>query len=126
MGRAYLARRMWPFAEQAFVNALKLDPVHSYATVQLLVRARIAQGKEQEAFEAVDEAIGRRPDDAGLRALRGQMRLDIGRVRLALEDFCAVLDAQPLALPVLGIALPLLVQSGRGAEALERSEKAVA
>lgn len=126
MGRAYLARGMWPFAEQAFVNALKLDAVHSYATVQLLVRARIAQGKEQEAFEAVDEAIGRRPDDAGLRALRGQMRLDLGRVRLALEDFCAVLDAQPLALPVLGIALPLLVQSGRGAEALERCEKAVA
>lgn len=126
MGRAYMARGMWPFAEQAFANALANDAAYAYTTVQLLVRARVAQGKEDEAFQAVDEALARRPGDVALHALRGQMHLDLGRVATALEDFSAVLDAQPAALPVLETMIPLMVQSGRGAEVLARAEAAVA
>lgn len=126
MGRAYLARAMWPFAEQAFVNALANDSAYSYTTVQLLVRARVAQGKEDEAFQAVGEALAKRPGDIALHALRGQMFLDLGRVAQALEDFGTVLDIQPAALPVLESMIPLMVQSGRGAEVLARAEAAVA
>lgn len=126
VGRAYLARGMWPFAEQALANALRLDPVVSPATVQLLVRARVAQGKAEEALQGVDEALARNPDDLRLLSLRGQVRLDLGRPRLALEDLCAVLDREPLALPVLGTAVTVLERTGRAAEAVERCEKAVA
>lgn len=126
MGRAYMARAMWPFAEQAFANALANDSAYSYTTVQLLVRARVAQGKEDEAFQAVDEALAKRQGDVALHALRGQMNLDLGRVAQALVDFGTVLDLQPAALPVLETMIPLMVQSGRGAEVLARAEQAVA
>ena len=60
LGQALLARRMWPFAEQALSNALRLDPSRAPSTLRALVEARRRQGKAQETLDTLGELIARR------------------------------------------------------------------
>lgn len=126
LGQAFLARRMWPFAEQALSNALRLDPSRAPATLRALVEARRRQGKAQETLDTLGELIALVPGDPVARVLRAEVLLEMGRGEEAATDLEAVLDAHPTHAPVLSQAVTLLHRLGRPEEALARAEAALA
>lgn len=125
LGTAYLARRMWPFAEQALANALALDPSRHAPTLRALVEARRRQGKRAETLQALDELLAIVPDDANARLLRAEILRDTDPAA-ALPDLEALLAKQPTHAGTLQAATTLMVRAGRGAEALELAETALA
>ncbi|KFL36140.1 tetratricopeptide repeat protein [Arenimonas donghaensis] len=125
LGQAYLQRGMWPFAEQALANALRLDNSRAPSTLRALVEARRRQGKAEETLATLDELIAVAPADPLARVLRAELKIDLGRETEAVDDLCAVLDAHPTQAPVLGQAVALLVRSGRPDEAKTRAEAAL-
>ena len=125
LGQAYLQRGMWPFAEQALANALRLDNSRAPSTLRALVEARRRQGKAEETLATLDELIAVAPADPLARVLRAELMIDHGREAEAVDDLCAVLDAHPTQAPVLGQAVALLVRSGRPDEAKTRAEAAL-
>lgn len=126
LGQAYLARGMWPFAEQALANALRLDDSRAASTLRALVEARRRQGKAEETLEALDQLIEKVPADPMARVLRSEIRQEAGRRAEALDDLRVVLDRQPALAPVLAQATALLVQEGQAEEARTRVEAALA
>ena len=125
LGQAYLSRGMWPFAEQALVNALRLDNSRAPTTLRALVEARRRQGKAEETLATLDELIAIAPADPMARVLRSELLIDYGRDADAVADLCAVLDAHPTQAPVLAQAVALLVRGGRPDEAKVRAEAAL-
>ena len=125
LGQAYLSRGMWPFAEQALVNALRLDNSRAPSTLRALVEARRRQGKAEETLATLDELIAIAPADPMARVLRSELLIDYGRDADAVADLCAVLDAHPTQAPVLAQAVALLVRGGRPDEAKVRAEAAL-
>jgi len=126
LGQAYLSRRMWPFAEQALRNALRLDPSRAPSTLRALVEALRRQGKADETLSAVDELLRLVPADPVARVLRAELLVDQGRPEEAAADLGALLDAHPAHPPLLRQAVILLARLGRGEEALARAETALA
>ena len=126
LGKAYLSREMWPFAEQAFSNALGLDPTRSLATLRALAQARRKQGNAEGALEALHEMIQRNPDDLTVRGVRGELLAATGRAPQALDDYLYILDRHPDHAVTLGFAVLILAENDRLDEALARSEAALA
>lgn len=126
LGKAYLSREMWSFAEQALGNALRLDPTRSLATLRALAQARRRQGNVEGALEALDEIIRRNPRDLGLRGVRGELLAATGRAPQALEDYLPMLDQHPDHAVTLGFAVLILAENDRLDEALARTEAALA
>jgi len=126
LGKAYLSRQMWPFAEQALSNALRLDPTRSLATLRSLVQARRRQGNVDGAIEALDEMIQRNPDDLTVRGVRGELLAATGRALQALDDYRHILDRSPGHAVTLGFAVLILAENGLLDEALARTEAALA
>lgn len=125
LGQAYLARRMWPFAEQALVNALRLDNSRAPSTLRALVEARRRQGKLQETLEALDELLKQAPDDLGARALRAEVLVDAGEGERAVADLLALLDRNPTHGELLRRTATQLVRLGRRDEAVARVDAAL-
>jgi tetratricopeptide (TPR) repeat protein len=126
LGKAYLSRDMWPFAEQAFSNALALDPTRSLATLRALAQARRKQGNVEGALETLDEMIRRNPDDLTVRGVRGELLAATGRAPQALDDYLPMLDRHPDHVVTLGFAVLILAENDRLDEALARAEAALA
>ena len=126
LGKAYLSREMWPFAEQAFSNALGLDPSRSLGTLRALAQARRKQGDVDGALVALDEMVQRNPSDLGVRGVRGELLAASGRAPQALDDYLAILDQQPDHVVTLGYAVLILAENDRLDDALARSEAALA
>jgi tetratricopeptide (TPR) repeat protein len=126
LGKAYLSRDMWPFAEQAFSNALGLDPTRSLATLRGLAQARRKQGNAEGALEVLDEMIRRNPDDLTVRGVRAELLAATGRAPQALDDYLPMLDRHPDHVVTLGFATLILAENGRLDEALARTEAALA
>lgn len=126
LGKAYLSRDMWPFAEQAFSNALGLDPTRSLATLRALAQARRKQGNVDGALQALDEMIRRNPDDLTVRGMRGELLAASGRALQALDDYLPMLDRHPDHVVTLGFAALILAENDRMDEALARTEAALA
>jgi tetratricopeptide (TPR) repeat protein len=126
LGKAYFSREMWPFAEQAFSNALRLDPTRSLATLRSLAQARRRQGNIEGTLEALDEMIKRNPADLTVRGVRGELLAATGRELQALDDYLPMLDQQPDHAITLGFAVLILAENGRLDEALARTEAALA
>ncbi|WP_374602768.1 tetratricopeptide repeat protein [Arenimonas sp.] len=125
LGQAYLARGMWPFAEQALANALKLDIARAPSTLRGLVEARRRQGKAEETLAALDELIAHVPGDSRALTLRAKLRSRAGRGAEALADLRAALDANPAEEAALGPLLSLLLRGGQADEARQRADAAV-
>lgn len=126
LGKAYLSRDMWPFAEQAFSNALRLDPTRSLATLRALAQARRKQGNADGTLEVLDEMIRRNPADLTVRGVRGELLAATGRALQALDDYLPMLDQQPDHAVTLGFAVLVLAENDRLDEALARTEAALA
>ncbi len=125
LGQAYLSRGMWPFAEQALANALRLDVARAPSTLRGLVEARRRQGKAEETLATLDELLAMAPDDSKARTLRARLRLKQGRGGDALADLRAALDANPAEAGALGPLLTLLLRGGQADEARQRAEAAL-
>lgn len=126
LGTAYLGRGMWPFAEQALNNAMSLDPSRSPATLRSLVEARRRQGKRPETLAALDELLALVPDDLVAHGLRAEILMDGDEADAALPDLEFLLDRRPAHAATLMNATNLLARAGRGADALDRAEAALA
>lgn len=82
----------------AFHRALDIAPEHVPARVEL-ARVHQARGELEAAFAELDRALelpGNDVQGAGaLFLMRARLAADLGRARLAVEDFERVLDAEP-------------------------------
>lgn len=125
LGQAYLSRGMWPFAEQALANALRLDVARAPSTLRGLVEARRRQGKAEETLAALDELITHVPGDSRALTLRAKLRSKQGRGVDALADLRAALDANPAEEAAIGPLVTLLLRGGQADEARRRADAAV-
>lgn len=126
LGQAFLSRRMWPFAEQALRNALRLDPSRAPSTLRALVEALRRQGKADETLSAIEELLRIAPADPVARVLRAELLVELGRPEEAAIDLGQLLDANPAHPPLLRQAVMLLARLGRTEEAHARAEAALA
>lgn len=126
LGTAYLGRGMWPFAEQALANALALDPSRSPATLRALVEARRRQGKAAETLAALGDLLAIQPDDVVARGLRAEILQTGDDASAALPDLEYLLDRHPTHARTVLMATSLLARTGRGEDALQRAEAALA
>ena len=125
LGQAYLARRMWPFAEKALENSLRLDPSRAPGTLRGLIEARRRQGKGDETLAAIAELLALEPGDLVARGLRAEILASAGRAEEALADLQAVLAEHPAHPPTVNQAVLLLGALGRGEEAVALAEAAL-
>ena len=125
LGQAYLARGMWPFAEKALENSLRLDPARAPGTLRGLIEARRRQGKPEETVEAINELLALQPGDLVARGMRAEILATLGRGEEALADLLALLDERPAHAPTVNQAVLLLGSLGRGEEAVARAEAAL-
>jgi len=126
LGMDYVARGLWPFAEQALLNALSLHAVRPASTLRALAEARRQQGKAEETLETLDELLAVQPADLAARGLRAQLLAATGKPEQSLQDRLWLLDHYPQHVPTLRAAVNLLVAMGRGDEAVARADAAVA
>jgi tetratricopeptide (TPR) repeat protein len=104
-------------AEQAFDEALTLDPTHLKSMLNS-TRVLIERGKSTEALERIDGAVEIAPQSGEAFRLRGRVLAEIGRSDEAIEAYqrAAALDERDgWAMNNLGL---LYIQLGRYTEAL--------
>jgi tetratricopeptide (TPR) repeat protein len=104
-------------AEQAFDEALTLDPTHLKSMLNS-TRVLIERGKSTEALERIDGAVEIAPQAGEAFRLRGRVLAEIGRSDEAIEAYqrAAALDERDgWAMNNLGL---LYIQLGRYTEAL--------
>ncbi len=126
LGMAYLGRGMWPFAEQALSNALALDPSRPPATLRALIEARRRQGNAAGTLAALGELIALQPDDLFARGLRAEILTSGDDAGAALPDLEYLLDKRPGHPHTVTMATSLLARLGRGQDAVQRAEAALA
>lgn len=124
LGMAYGARGMWPFAEQAFKNAMALEPSNP-GVLRGLVRSQLQQEQWLEAIDSLGQWLINKPDDHSARMMRAQVRAQIGQSEETLEDLLMVNTANPGNPQVLSPLVNLLASLGRVEEAIERLEDAL-
>lgn len=124
LGMAYGARGMWPFAEQAFKNAIALEPSNP-GVLRGLVRSQLQQEQWLEAIDSLGQWLINKPDDHSARMMRAQVRAQIGQAEETLEDLLMVNAANPGNPQVLSPLVNLLASLGRVEEAIERLEDAL-
>jgi tetratricopeptide (TPR) repeat protein len=125
LGMAFLAKGLWPFAEQALSNALALEPVRATYTLRSLAEARRRQGKVEETLVVLDELISRDPNEHAARVLRADILAATGKGEAALADYRVLLDIRPAHAHTLRETCALLLGSGQGDEARERVDAAL-
>jgi tetratricopeptide (TPR) repeat protein len=104
-------------AEQAFDEALTLDPTHLKSMLNS-TRVLIERGKPEQALERIDGAVELAPQSGEAFRVRGRVLADLGRNEEAIEAYqrAAALDEQDgWAMNNLGL---LYIQLGRYSEAL--------
>ncbi len=124
LGMAYGARGMWPFAEQAFKNAMALEPSNP-GVLRGLVRSQLQQELWLEAIDSLGQWLINKPDDHSARMMRAQVRAQIGQTEETLEDLLIVNAANPGNPQVLSPLANLLASLGRAEEAIEWLEDAL-
>jgi Flp pilus assembly protein TadD/ribosomal protein S11 len=124
LGMAYGERQMWPFAEQAFKNAFALEPTNP-GVMRGLVRSQMLQEKHIEAIDTLGQWLLRKPDDASVRMMRGQLRLNNNDIEAGLEDLQMVHDANPGNHHAVSPLVNVLVQLNRRDEAMQVLENAL-
>jgi tetratricopeptide (TPR) repeat protein len=117
LGLAYLAKENYAFAEQAFINAKKMQP-SNFGILRGLVEAQRMQNKVGEVLESLDELLLRHPQQHGMRALRGDIRLAVGNIDGALEDYRQLLEASPTQPQTLITIARVLQQTEQSAQAV--------
>ncbi len=102
-GNAYMARGELALAEQAYLEALAIDPSHADAQSNLGV-LYYRQGQYERAEERFRQALRSRPDDAEICYNLGGVLAAEGRLEQALEQFMRAKELDPsLAEPYLGL-----------------------
>jgi tetratricopeptide (TPR) repeat protein len=124
LGMAYGERKMWPFAEQAFKNAFALEPTNP-GVLRGLVRSQMLQDKSSEAIDTLGQWLLRKPDDASVRMMRAQVRLNNNVIDAGLEDLQMVCAANPGNPQAVAPLVSILVQLNRHDEAMAVLEHAL-
>jgi tetratricopeptide (TPR) repeat protein len=125
LGMAYGERQMWPFAEQAFKNAFALEPTNP-GVLRGLVRSQMLQDKSSEAIDTLSQWLILKPEDASVRMMRAQIRLNSNLIDAGLEDLQMVNETNPGNPQAVTPLVSALVQLNRHAEAMAVLEDALA
>jgi Flp pilus assembly protein TadD len=117
LGNAYARKDQYAQAEQAYLQALRLDPSYTDARSNLGV-VYYRQGKLQDAEKAFREALGQSPNDADIHYNLGGVLASLNQLDAALSEFNSARELDPsLAEPYLGIGTVYKLQ-GRRQEAI--------
>ena len=94
LGLAYLQRGWSAVAEQAFRNALALDP-GMMPTRRLLIGVLVDSGNRDEARSQLEALLKQVPRDAGAWGLLGQIEASLGNLTQATQAFLRSLEQAP-------------------------------
>jgi tetratricopeptide (TPR) repeat protein len=94
--------------------------------LRTLVELDRAAGRQRQASELVDGLAAKRPDSAGLQALRGELRLAAGDRTSAAAAFAEALQLDPHSAAALAGQARVARSEGRAAEAVALFERAAA
>ncbi len=95
-----------------FLEAMDWSPLDARPHYGL-ARALHSVGKTKSAFAAVDQAIRLGHSGGAALKLRGLMHLEAERLQLAVEDFDAALEADPLLIDAEILRAEALIEIGR-------------
>ena len=126
MGFAYLAKRHWAFAEQAFRRVIELMP--SATAMQLLVaQLAVQQGRADEALQSMEAVLANPSSDTpAMRRLAGELQLHAGFPEQSLPNLKQALAAAPADRRALAALLAACERLGARDEARTAIEAALA
>jgi tetratricopeptide (TPR) repeat protein len=125
LGNAYFKERRFNAAEQAYLDALELDPEYLFSLNNIALTLYHA-GDTQEARKLIGEAIKNFPDVSFLRTTEGYLRFREGDRKGALRAFRKAIEINPdspAALNNLGVLY--MEDPGLGEDPLPYLERAV-
>jgi tetratricopeptide (TPR) repeat protein len=125
---------LWDQAEQAYLDALRIDP-HQFEALANLARlkrdyfrqapfGRVNRSSLEEALKYCDRALAIRPDDARVLTAKGLVLSMLDRGTDAEEALRSALEKTPDSYPAHTNLAKVLAMQGRLDEALEAATKA--
>lgn len=120
LGLAYLSKGHFAFAGELLAKAVKQRP-QARGLRWPLIQALRNQNRFEEALAELEVLLAERPEEPPALALRGDLRIQLGQIDLALADYRRVLDLVPQAqaLALLSSMMGTLLNLGHGQAARE-------
>jgi len=90
-----IERQRWADAEKLFRESLASDPEDHRALYLLAICVRMADGRDAEALQIIDQAIARSPETGDYHAMRAKILADLKRGKEAAASVAQALALDP-------------------------------